>query len=546
MPTDRVAAREWLWVLAWGTVLVVLTSLPYVVGALASTPDHVFGGLVYNVVDCNSYIAKMRQGAQGEWLFTLPYTSEPHQGAFIYPFYLFLGKGAALSGLSLVCTYHLARLLCAWLLAAAVYAFLAQLTGRLAIRRLAFLLALFSSGAGWLLILLKLSPLFGDMPVDFWVPEGYLFLLSYATPHLAFGGALMFALLAMIMEAWRKNAWRWVAWAGGVGLLLTAVLPFYSAVAYAVLGGTWLVQSMCDRRANWRWLRMLLLSGLPSLPMLAYQIGVFTFDPFFSVWAAQNITRSPHILHYLLGYAFLWPLAIGGAIWAAHRADRQKTLPLVWLAIAPVLVYLPVNFQRRLLIGFQVPLAFFAALGLARYVLRPFGRLRPVRWLLRWPRYSLSGLRRWLVAAVLVFLSATHVLLVAGNSLSAWMQSPQMFHSRAELEALQWLKGYTAIQDVVLCSFETGNYIPAQAGNRVFLGHGPETVRSDEKKALVARFFDAAGDDSWRKSLLDEYSIAYVVVGPRERELGAFDLDSADYLLQVYANAEYAIYRVKR
>ena len=46
-------------------------------------------------------------------------------------------------------------------------------------------------------------------------------------------------------------------------------------------------------------------------------------------------------------------------------------------------------------------------------------------------------------------------------------------------------------------------------------------------------------------AILREYSIAYVLVGPRERALGNFRPDAAPYLRQVYDNGRYAIYRVE-
>ena len=55
-----------------------------------------FGGAVYNVEDVHSYLADMRQGWRGEWLFHNPYTPEDHPGSLIYLHYLLLGKVAGL------------------------------------------------------------------------------------------------------------------------------------------------------------------------------------------------------------------------------------------------------------------------------------------------------------------------------------------------------------------------------------------------------------------------------------------------------------------
>ena len=43
-----------------------------------------FAGFTYNAIDGNSYLAKMRQGWEGEWKFTLPYTSDPGEGTYLF------------------------------------------------------------------------------------------------------------------------------------------------------------------------------------------------------------------------------------------------------------------------------------------------------------------------------------------------------------------------------------------------------------------------------------------------------------------------------
>jgi hypothetical protein len=469
----------------------------------------------------------------------------------------------------MVGAYHLARLACGLLLAVSTYAFVARFTPWLAIRRSALLLSLFSSGLGWLSVLLGASSWLGSMPIDFWVPEGYLFLLAYVNPHLALAGAMLLGLLCLVVDAWRQRAWHLAALSGGVGLTLTAIVPFYTAVAYAVLGATWLAECILWQITNRgqpnaqhatrntqpathaQRLGMVLLSGAFSLPMAIYQMCLFLKDPIYGAWAAQNQTYSPHVLHYLSGYASLLLMAAGGVAWVLRRGDRsggsvtRMALPLAWLLIAPVLVYLPFQAQRRLLIGAQVPLSLLAAVGIARYILLPFGRSQLARWLTRWPRYTLSGLRRWILSVVLLFSSITNGLLIAGGCAAAWTRSPYLFYERSEMEMMGWLRAHSEPGEVVLCAFETGNAIPAWAGNRVFLGHGSETAYADRKMAMVARFFDAATEDVWRRSLLETYQIAYVVVGPHERALGAFALDRVPYLRHVYGNDAYAIYHVE-
>ena len=81
--------KEIRWVFLWSILIVGLTCLPYLYAYLVAPDDMQFTGLLSNPMDGNSYLAKMRQGAQGKWLFHLTYTSEDHEEAFIFTYYLF-------------------------------------------------------------------------------------------------------------------------------------------------------------------------------------------------------------------------------------------------------------------------------------------------------------------------------------------------------------------------------------------------------------------------------------------------------------------------
>ena len=102
-----ISRRRWL-VLAF--ILLACIGLPYVFAVLVSGKDYVFNGFLLNFGDGNSYLAKMYEGWNGSWRFTLPYTAEPGQGGYIFLFYLFLGHLARWLGLPLLIVYHAARL----------------------------------------------------------------------------------------------------------------------------------------------------------------------------------------------------------------------------------------------------------------------------------------------------------------------------------------------------------------------------------------------------------------------------------------------------
>ena len=539
----RVARGEWLWVLGWSVVAVVVTSFPYCVGLVVSSPELQFGGMVYNVQDINGYLAKMNQGARGEWLFHIPYTAEEHPGTIFFLFHRLLGKAAALTGLSLEWTYHLARIACGVGLLLTVYCFLAAYTPHRAVRRIAFLLIAFSGGLGWLFVLLGRAEWAGSLPLDMILPEGYLFLVLYSVPHIALAVAGMLWSLLFLRRASRLGSPWWALAAGATLLGVGLLAAFYILIPYAVLGVDWLATALRRRKPDWRAAGLFCLSGVLPALVLGYNLYYFTFDPVYSAWAAQNIATSPHPLHYIAGYLIVGALALRGIGWAVKKHMWSLQLPILWIAITPLLVYLPFGLQRRLVVGVQVPLGLMAALGMVYGVLLPVGRSRLMRWLSRFPRYSKAKMRRFLAVALVLATVPTYALLIAGNSVQVLGRSWPIFHQRAELDMLDWLRAHTLPCETVLCAYETGNYVPARAGNRVFLGIGSETIRIEEKRAAVRRFFAADTDHGWRRALLADYGIAYVVIGPYERQLGDFSGDAA-YLSLDYANESYRVYRV--
>jgi hypothetical protein len=325
--------------------------------------------------------------------------------------------------------------------------------------------------------------------------------------------------------------------AGLAWFLMGLIVPFYVAVAWAVMGAAWL--ALCVRQRSVLW-REALLAGIPiliSAPVVAYSTWVFSSDPVYEVWSSQNLILSPHPLHYLAAYGVLLVLA-AFAVRDAWRSPRPAWLPLAWVGVAPLLVYLPFNLQRRLVEGVQVPLSLLAAWGLFK---------------ISNPKPQTPIARRWLaIGVVLIVLSLTNVLIVAGSSLMLEGKPVQVFRDAAEVEAMDWLAERTAHDDVVLAGYDpqarppvtTGNYLPARVLARVFAGHGPETVHVEEKQALMRRFFDASTGDAWRQDLLMSHSIDYVFWGPAERQVGEFDPRDVAYLCAIYDVDGYIIFEV--
>ncbi len=171
-------------------------AFPYALAALNAKPDHVFVGFLLNPVDGSSYLAKMQQGWAGDWQFTLPFTAERSQGAYLFLYYIFLGHLARWFQLPILLVFHFARLFNSGILLFSLFTFLKRLfPARPDLVRNAFLLAACGSGMGWLPAMMG-----GYMPFDFWVAEAYPFLSMYSNPHFPLGLSLLVLSIVFILE----------------------------------------------------------------------------------------------------------------------------------------------------------------------------------------------------------------------------------------------------------------------------------------------------------------------------------------------------------
>ncbi len=525
--SGSVTRREWGWAAAISMCIMALTSVPYLVAAASQTANWRFGGFLIAVEDGNSYIAKMSEGAHGAWLFTLPYSSEPQRGAFFYALYMLLGRLAGTTHTAQVLVYHAARVVFGVALLLAGYAFLAEFLPRLRQRRLGLLLVAFGGGLGWLVVFAFPRGLLGSLPVDLISPEAFSWLVLFGFPHLAAARCLLLLGLLAYLRGHGVLA--------GLALLGAAIIqPLLAVVAWVVVGvhvglSAWWLWHQAGYKGwpagLWRDFRTAVILVALSAPMVLYTVYVFSTDPVLRQWNAQNQLPSPSPIHYLLAYGIWLILAIPGwrVLW--RRQPRLALLAGGWLAVAPLLLYVPIPTQRRLIEAVQLPLVALAVLGLT-VALR------------RW--------RRWLGPLFLAATLPTAALLWLGAIVAARATGEPAFHPADQVAAFGWLAQNARPGQVALAAFDTGNALPAYAPLIAYIGHGPETVFLAEKAPRVAAFYQSATPDTERLRLLADGRVAYVVDGPHEQALGSFDPAQAGYLSLRFRSGSYAIYAVTR
>lgn len=484
--------RTFYWIIAG--IFLAASMLPYLIAANAGGDDLVFGGFLFNPIDGNTYLAKMQQGFASAWRFTLPYTAEKGASWLLFLYYLFLGHVARWTGLSLLWVYHLARLAGCLALLTGLKRYIQRSLGEGAAARLAFLLAAFGSGLGWLIL-----PS-GAYTADFWVAEAYPFLSAFATPHFSLGLGLLLFLLAPppagveSPPAWQVQALRTTL----LAFCLAIISPF--GVVIALVGLAWpagrvffplrraSIPALLGEKFLW-----VLLGGAP---WLAYDQWAAWRDPLLAGWDAQNLTPTPPVWDLALAFSPLLLLAIPGVILALRSGSTNLRRVAAWLILGALLLYAPFGLQRRFMMGLSVPVVVMGVWFLGQ-------RLQNPR-------------RLWLAGSLLLALALpTNLVILLSTQGAAAAGDPNLYYSRGEAQAFDWIRAETPPDSLILAAPETGLLLPAHTGRQVIYGHPFETVNAAAEKAVVETYF-AAPDPA----LLVQRQVDVVFYGPRERKLG--------------------------
>jgi hypothetical protein len=543
-----IRGQEWLLVLGTAVGLALLLMVPYALGHWLARPGTVYTGLVMNAEDSQSYFAKMVQGFDGHWQYRIPFTSEDHEPALIGTFYLLLGHVARWSGISLTAVWHLARFLAGVFLCLTTFGFIGSFLARRHERWTAYLLAILGSGFGWLLFVFGQTNWLGAFPVDFKMPEAHLFFSALTFSHVALGTALLQISLWLLLAMTEPNGRPWLlALAAGLAMLgLGAVYPFLLYLVLAVAGLYWLFISLMARRPQWLTAAYYGLAFAIPAPLYVYYAYTLRVNEVFRAWDGQAATLSPPWPHYLVAFGPL--LLFAGLIWFKRNEPGVRSrhaLLWLWILAAALLVYTPLNPQRRFVQGVQVPLSILATAGFWWVLLPAIGRMRWFQKLTARPRYSRVGMYRYLTVLWLAVMSLSNWYVLADITATAAIRQPfPFFRSQAEFDMVNWLRENSSREEVILGAYATGNLVAARAGNYSFTGHWAETVDWLQKEADLQQFFAASTGDDWRHALLEEYGIRYLWVGPHEKALGEFDPSAAAYLRPIHREEEIILYEV--
>jgi len=527
-----ITRKERIWVFWFGVVVMAITAIPYLAALAVEAGTWKFTGFLIGVEDGNSYLAKMLSGAFGSWLFKTPYTTFPQKGTLAFLPYIILGKLASGVGMhaQLMALFHCFRFIAGILCILATYDFISQFVSSLWARRFGTILATIGGGFGFLYVA-GLGGIWQQrLPLEFYSPETFGFLSLFGLPHLALGRACLLWGLSSVMKG--SHPIGKLPLTSLYFLVLVLVQPVTAALAYGlamlVIAGQiiirWSEGHNVKEAITSVWQEMKIRLAWTAAPALVLLLGIlisFQGDPFLQRWEAQNIITSPPLVDYLLAYGWTIPFVIIAIIFMVRKKINWQPFLIGWVFFLPILVYLPLNLQRRLAEGGWIVLVILVVIVCER----------------------ISHGKKMLAWSATLF-SLSTIVILAGGLMTALNPSEPAFIPAREAEAFEFLADEAVPGDVVLASYQVSNAIPAWAPVRVVSGHGPESIDGNSINTLVEKFFNGKFTVEQQTEFLLDYQVKYVYFGSSEKGSGSWNPESIRSLMLVYSDGEIDIYKV--
>ena len=482
--------RGWLLPLLLGVVLAAVTAIPYVYAYLAQPAGQVFMGFIFLGDDANTYLAKMREGWEGALGWTNRYTSEPSPPAFLFLFWLGLGRLAAVLHLPLLLTFHLARVAGAFSLLAAAWAFIRHFVEDPRARKFALFFLAFGLGFGYVVQALGHPVVLGEKSdtLDWRMPELSAFYSILALPHFTWSVVFQALGVVLTLAAAEKGSFR-LGLLGGLAWLGQASIHPQMPV---LMGGA-LAAALLLRPVGRRGYLAAAVALLIPAPYVAYSYLAFVGNPEVVRWTFHSKNGvPPDLFSMVFALAPQLLLALPGAWLAAHRRSRADLFLLAWIAGLLAILLLPNpagDLRRRFFDGIYLLLVALAAHGLYGVLLPRIRSLKarnlvPFTWIV----YSTVGSWFLILAPIANATDRQYALTTSQYSALAWLGSQP--------------------RGLVLSSPQMGLYVPAYTSDTVYVGHYDETFNYYGK---AQQAFDAFSGRSDLRAFAAENGIRYVL-----------------------------------
>lgn len=522
-------------------------------------PPERYFELVHNYMfDYNFYLSRIREGYENRWQVVEKYYNQPHSGSVIQILYLYLGKIGSFLQISPPAVYHASRIIFGL-----SFLFLTSL----------YIYRIFPSN--WSILSFIIAVTAGSWPVlvragNFWRFATYMGWWSVidSLQRITFIPHILFGQIFLLLFIWKfegkaersLKSFELLKW-GIAGFVVGIVFPPTLLILFAFFAIYCLLEFFsCNfsLEAAKKWIRceiipksvILFLSAL-SLIFMSWQLRDYPWKAL-AEFDINHRFIMPY-KEYILAYGPFLLFAVFGLIQSIRKVERKLFGVVAWILALIILFavfeFIPQQSALRFTEGaIHIPIGILAGYFIME--------------LWKWTR-KLIGNQKITARVAIISVVGLAILMELGvmASMSLWLKDQtdskrmgtfrvptgaQLIYPLKDfMDAITFIQKNTKISDVVLAYETAGNYIPAYAGNFVYLGHA-NTPQEGIKKEMAGKFFSGKMNKIEAASFVTKENIKYVYFGPQEKEFANIKDLARDYpfLELIYQNSQVMVYRV--
>ncbi len=558
-------------------IILTLNLTPLVMQFRHAPEGRTFALIHNNAQDFFFYQSLMNEGANGAWMTSDPYTSEPHQSSIIFSYFLWLGKLSKLLGLPYAVTYHLIRIMLSVILLSFIFYLLSFI--KIPHPRLTYLFFLFAAPFMHKTADGSIVPY-----MNWWTGMDPIRRMAYL-PHHMFGGLLLVITIIMIIKFIKESKLKYLLSLIFISVLLAFVHTPSLFILLLILPVTLFLHVLIHQEfsffnfhfsLNFQTLKIknykfienyklkisnyigLLIYWVTGLLMLLFMVSQtrngFPWSQYID-W--EKNLQFPLDRELIGALGILFPFSLLGA-WQAIKSKKfEYILITCWLFIPFLFIPLAPKIglsNIRLIQGVPyLPLAILSTIGMSKILLFIIKYI--VNHQFSFFNFQIKNLKfnenfklkieNYLVCVFfvifIIFTFPTLQWSLQDQIREYWPIFGNVYLDNRLNNAFSFINQNFPAKTVSLSTFYTGNYLPAFTRTVSFIGHFGYTYNEKEKEEKTQKFFKGKMTDEEAKEFLMSNKIALIWQGPEEKPIYK-DYLYPKILKPVYDKEEVIIY----
>lgn len=378
-----------------------------------------------------------------------------------------------------------------------------------------------------------------NYPLDLWAPEfsPWLSMLNFS-PHILISTSFLLLIFLLLLKDSKRDDYKLTWFISLLALIYWQFHPYYYILVFFIWGCYLLALFVKNKKINFLLLKKIIIVWLISSISFLYHLYLVFIDQFYSLKRITNITKTPRIDVLLISYGFILLFALFGFYILFKEIYKKKSndslsesvnypiFLLTYFCTNFVLLYFPLNIQRRFIQGYYIILVILSLIVFDKII----KKIKTLK--LNLSIFSFGVF----VFYVLFFLPS--IIFTIDYQVRDYKISPELYYISSQTkELLSWIKVNVEDEDIIFTDFFTSRLIPGFSGKRVYWGHWSETLYVKSKK----KFWDEFSDGTIKESKLNEAKIDIIVIKAKD-----FNKDVVNSLNHeiLYKNDDYIVIKL--